>query len=1027
MPKKKSKAASTKAQKFTDHQVKPRHGVRLNEDGSKSSHLMRREYVKDRGWVAFPTLYQDQNGEWLDLGNQYGDDWEPILDYATNTGEVYDFGEDIDAAINFADKGSWKQQFAGGGKLFGSGKIGDAFKLYGDYALSTVGLTDVIGDDAYRNQGMADASRVAENFGKGAGKVAANLLLPGVGGALMNTAQNTLGNIDGEDSERARVEQMRANPEAWGKYAGTIDQMSGAIDPLAQGASLAGEVGSVAAGNFMQHGNVLGDLSGMKNSFGQGLFGKSMSTTVPSGITGNIPMGNIMTKSPVNLINTGQSVLDANQGQSLLGPDPFANEIAVPGLAYGGTMKNKKYANGGPIKMGEQVTPGSARHKEILELEKQNQAYQDRMAQLAPMIEKYGDPQTYTSEQISAMSPAFDPSTVPSGSSILGFNVNPNEETMGESPFFAFAPESGKAEQAYNFFTAPTQPDAVPEYDLIEDDIDMSISPEKVFSPIQGEVFSHASGNPVTRDIGYTYGYEGQKPESITTVNPYTREQMFGANDSFTSGFMNQDFGSLPGMQGVPMDNVMTNDQLREQAIQNEIARRGGRTALAYGGSLDQLPDGGKFIEYQGPSHDGGGIDVDASGVPTAASGVAEVEGGETLHDNGIENYIFSDRLVVNPGDKKKKTFADLSKKINNKYKNTDEDPIAQNTRKLELENLKVQQENLKQMMSGGTEDDFACGGKMKHAVGGGLGIDPMSEKVYGNLNTALAGYNPLLPPSGIDNALSMLSASPMDRLQATTNQFDVDSSLAANLADKGEYFDKRQRSGKLESGDVMPQNQANGLPQDTINPLGYLASNVGNIYDLAQASKETPKNQFGRMTPETIDLEAQRTELKNQAATSRAIARENARNAPSAGGAMTNRVIANALINSGLGSQLSQSYMTEANQNAAIKNQAKQINLQTQIQEKLADQQDLAMRKSTISQAMHNIGMNTQGYARDLKSAKVGNINNKMWFDMVKEGKYVDYAFDNTTGTFIMKLKDGRVITKKGDEITEIKPDSKG
>jgi hypothetical protein len=223
-----------------------------------------------------------------------------------------------------------------------------------------------------------------------------------------------------------------------------------------------------------------------------------------------------------------------------------------------------------------------------------------------------------------------------------------------------------------------------------------------------------------------------------------------------------------------------------------------------------------------------------------------------------------------------------------------------------------------------------------------------------------------------------------------------------------------------------MPQADST-LPQDTINPLGYLASNVGNIYDLTEAAKETPKNQFGRMTPEHIDLSAQRAEMKNQAAVSRAIARENARNAPSMGGAMTNRVIANALINSGLGSQLSQSYMTEANQNVAIDNQAKQINLQTQIQEKLADQQDLAMRKSTISQAMHNIGMNTQGYVKDLKSAKVGNINNKMWVDMVKQGKYVDYDFDSATGTFVMKLKDGRVITKKGDEITEVKPDNKG
>ena len=158
-----------------------------------------------------------------------------------------------------------------------------------------------------------------------------------------------------------------------------------------------------------------------------------------------------------------------------------------------------------------------------------------------------------------------------------------------------------------------------------------------------------------------------------------------------------------------------------------------------------------------------------------------------------------------------------------------------------------------------------------------------------------------------------------------------------------------------------------------------------------------------------------------------KAIARRNARNAGSAGAAFTNQAISNALINANLASSLSQSYMTEEQQNTAIKNQEEQINQQVRIQEKLADQQDLALRKSTVSQALHNIGMNTQGFAKDLESARVGNINNEMWFNAIKEGKYVDMRYDAATGSTVIINKDGSVWNKAADgSITEVKPDKK-
>lgn len=101
---------------------KKRRGVRQNPDGTVSTHLMAREYVPGRGWVAFPTLFQDSkpyaddSQNWVDMSQG---PWEDAYKEAINRGEVYDFGEDVDSAINFADKGSWKKEFKNGGNLEG--------------------------------------------------------------------------------------------------------------------------------------------------------------------------------------------------------------------------------------------------------------------------------------------------------------------------------------------------------------------------------------------------------------------------------------------------------------------------------------------------------------------------------------------------------------------------------------------------------------------------------------------------------------------------------------------------------------------------------------------------------------------------------------------------------------------------------------------------------------------------------------------------------------------------------------------
>ena len=85
----------------------PRTGVRKNEDGTESTHLMRRELV-DGKWVVFPSLFQEKDGSWKDMSKEEG--WGNIYKEAKKRGEVYEFNN-VEEATNFADKGSWKEGF----------------------------------------------------------------------------------------------------------------------------------------------------------------------------------------------------------------------------------------------------------------------------------------------------------------------------------------------------------------------------------------------------------------------------------------------------------------------------------------------------------------------------------------------------------------------------------------------------------------------------------------------------------------------------------------------------------------------------------------------------------------------------------------------------------------------------------------------------------------------------------------------------------------------------------------------------
>ena len=53
-----------------------REGVQLNQDGSVSTHKMRTETLDGENWFSFPTIFQNEDGEFVDMSEQAESDWK---------------------------------------------------------------------------------------------------------------------------------------------------------------------------------------------------------------------------------------------------------------------------------------------------------------------------------------------------------------------------------------------------------------------------------------------------------------------------------------------------------------------------------------------------------------------------------------------------------------------------------------------------------------------------------------------------------------------------------------------------------------------------------------------------------------------------------------------------------------------------------------------------------------------------------------------------------------------------------------
>ena len=134
-----------------------REGSRLNydEDGNvtgSSTVIMKAEVLSDGTWVSFPSLFQNEDGEWYDTEEEMkkwkGENedmhnlkWEdsPVFKEALIRGEVYNWGSDKESALAHAE-GSWKTPKSNTQSYFEEYKDGGQPLPQAQFGLGTLGM-----------------------------------------------------------------------------------------------------------------------------------------------------------------------------------------------------------------------------------------------------------------------------------------------------------------------------------------------------------------------------------------------------------------------------------------------------------------------------------------------------------------------------------------------------------------------------------------------------------------------------------------------------------------------------------------------------------------------------------------------------------------------------------------------------------------------------------------------------------------------------------------------------------------------
>jgi len=338
-------------------------------------------------------------------------------------------------------------------------------------------------------------------------------------------------------------------------------------------------------------------------------------------------------------------------------------------------------------------------------------------------------------------------------------------------------------------------------------------------------------------------------------------------------------------------------------------------------------------------------------GIPISNSN--EVENNETSADG----YVYSNSIPF-PGSKM--TFADKSKRIENKYKRRPDDKLSKDGMKRELDNLTQTQEQLKEAM--GMNNDT------NKFFGGGILNKPTIEGINNYIN------NPQAYSTDVPNATFGMFNPNITPMQSKGLPIIAPTSKEQLSVLKGE------------NNITTPDNTY--TPNMTVPMAGYAAQALANIPGLFTKAE---KVKYGRVTPKTIDLSAQRTSAMGDRNLALNLARKNASIAGQSGiNAATSDIMGK------YGDVYNQSIMNEQNANAQILNRGEEVNLQTSTSETEANAREKDAARMARQQSLLNMG-------------QVAATAGKMYQDIGNDANMIN-VLNSQGGDYRYIFKDGKI-----------------
>lgn len=315
-----------------------------------------------------------------------------------------------------------------------------------------------------------------------------------------------------------------------------------------------------------------------------------------------------------------------------------------------------------------------------------------------------------------------------------------------------------------------------------------------------------ASVNPIK---GYAnagiYGNGGEIPyrKSITPLKT-KRDSSF-----FKKGY--EDGKNFPvRMEGSTTDSY--SEGLRVGYVEEQERKQARKVnyynpKLGNGGFMPMASDVTKVV---GPTHENGGVDINAGG-----NKIAEVEGGEIIYDN----RVFSDRLTIDGktyasvADKlgrKKGKLEELSKSSNYRERNSGERGLA--NVEFSLNKLFLTQEMSKAKENESTT--FADGGSILKIAGM---VAPMADNIY---NASLNSKTPEIPAPNKRVSYDM-TAMPMQTRYEVGNQ----------LADANNYYQNLTKNiYSNSSSSAVGRAEAANAFANTLNMRNNIFANKANM-----------------------------------------------------------------------------------------------------------------------------------------------------------------------------------------------------